>query len=251
MLLKNDEGFTLLEILVSMTILSLIMVVIVSGFHIGHRSWQRGERDIEVNQQLRVALDILISDIASAYNFRTRVQNQWITLFLGKPDRLMLVTTRTSHFSRRPQVGLSQVEYYIGDGVGDSAKGLVRREYPITNGEPFDDETGFIVPLLPWVSDVSFEFLYRKPLRRNESMKDQEEEWVEYWGGVSGDSVDDLRLSLHPGMDPEVSRESRRFLPHAVKITLEFGTNPYNEESSTEYVLPEIYVPIMAQGLYR
>jgi len=105
--------------------------------------------------------------------------------------------------------------------------------------------------LLPWVDEIQFEYLYRKPLRRNQSLSEVEEEWVEYWGGVTGDEIDDLRLAISPGMDPDVSRESRRFLPVAVKITLTFARHPLTEKEDEEFDLPPIVVPIHAKGIYR
>ena len=38
----NNDGFTLLEMLIAMTLLALLMVVLYSGLHLGIRSWQTG-----------------------------------------------------------------------------------------------------------------------------------------------------------------------------------------------------------------
>ncbi|MFC1851592.1 type II secretion system protein J [candidate division CSSED10-310 bacterium] len=246
-----SAGFTLLEVVVSMTILSMILAIIYSAFHLGHRAWERGERDIEFNQRLRIGLSFLVGDIASAYNYRMRVSNQWISLFLGKPDKLLFVSSLATHLTRRPEIGLHHISYFVQESSASQSGGLVREEFPITNGEPFEEESGETIMILPWVEEIYFEYLYRKPLHQSELLSDVEEEWVEFWGGVSGDSVDDLRLALHPGMDPNISRASRRFLPTAVRITLTFSQDQDDYSSKEPITMEPIVVPIGASGLYR
>jgi len=244
-----------LEVLVSMTILSLIMVVIVSAFHLGNRAWTRGERDIGKNQQLRFGLETLIRDISSTHNYRTKVSNQWVTLFIGKPDSLHFITTVAANISRSTNLGIYQIAYYVGSGDNGQGDGLVREEFPITNGAPFAEDVSSRINLLPFVEEVSFEYLYRKTVpqsRRGMQLStadDLEDEWVEYWGGVSGDEIEDLKLAIHPGMSPEMSRDSRRMPPRAVRITLRFGRDP-SDERSEAYTMAPFIVPIYAQTEY-
>lgn len=246
----GNNGFTLLEVLVSITILSLIIVVIYSAFMLGNKAWKRGERDIDVNQRFRIGLEILTRDISSAYRYRTRVSNNWIVLFIGKPERLMFISSLSTGLMREQEMGLHQVEYYLNQGSSDLGKGLLRKEFPITNSTPFDDEISEEKLILPWVTDIKFEYLYRKLNRKREKLSDTEEEWEDYWGGVSGDSIDDLRLAIQPGMDPEISRASRNFLPTAVRVTLTFERSDDKKEAIPQD-LPPIVIPILSHGTYR
>jgi len=45
------DGFTLLELLISMTILAMIVVIIFGAFRVGIRAWEKGEKDLGVRQR--------------------------------------------------------------------------------------------------------------------------------------------------------------------------------------------------------
>jgi general secretion pathway protein J len=63
--LKRGHGFTLLELLISLSILSVVVVLIMGTFRIGIRAWEKGEADIDAQQSYRAALDRLSQQIAS------------------------------------------------------------------------------------------------------------------------------------------------------------------------------------------
>ncbi len=62
---NSGKGFTLLELLISLTIVALIVVVIFGAFRIGIRAWEKGEEDIEVQQRRRIVLDLVKRQLAS------------------------------------------------------------------------------------------------------------------------------------------------------------------------------------------
>jgi len=59
-------GFTLLELLIAMTILGVVVVLLFGGLRIGVRAWEKGEAGIEDNQRQRVVLDLMRRQIVSA-----------------------------------------------------------------------------------------------------------------------------------------------------------------------------------------
>lgn len=61
----QKSGFTLLELLISLTIVSIIVVIVFGAFRIGVRAWEKGEKDVHVNQRLRIGLDRIKSQLAS------------------------------------------------------------------------------------------------------------------------------------------------------------------------------------------
>jgi len=48
---RGNRGFTLLELLISLTILSLVTVLIFGAFRMGIRAWEKGERNIDGRQR--------------------------------------------------------------------------------------------------------------------------------------------------------------------------------------------------------
>jgi prepilin-type N-terminal cleavage/methylation domain-containing protein len=55
----SDAGFTLLELLVAMTLLGLLMTVVFGGLRFGARAWERAETDSSGTDEIRLAQSIL------------------------------------------------------------------------------------------------------------------------------------------------------------------------------------------------
>ena len=60
-----DGGFTLLELLISMTLLVVILVVTMGAMRAGSRSVAAGERKMEAQERFRAVLAIMDAQIAS------------------------------------------------------------------------------------------------------------------------------------------------------------------------------------------
>jgi general secretion pathway protein J len=65
-LAAGRAGFTLLELLISLTILAVVIVLIFGALRIGIRAWEKGERDVELQQRKRVVFDLVRQQIHSA-----------------------------------------------------------------------------------------------------------------------------------------------------------------------------------------
>ena len=61
--MKSQAGFTLLEILVSMTLLAMLFVLLFGGLRFGMRAWERGTSSADAVDQVRVAQDLLRREI--------------------------------------------------------------------------------------------------------------------------------------------------------------------------------------------
>lgn len=61
----GNRGFTLLELLISLTILSLITLLVFGAFRIGIRAWEKGEKNIDGRQRERIVLDLIKRQLAS------------------------------------------------------------------------------------------------------------------------------------------------------------------------------------------
>ena len=64
---KIYNGFTLLEVLISITILALILAVIMGAMRLGSKAWETGNRKVEEIQRERISFDLLAEDIKSIY----------------------------------------------------------------------------------------------------------------------------------------------------------------------------------------
>jgi len=113
---SDSHGFTLIEILISLTIMSLIIVIISGAFRLGIKAWEKGEKDVDTRQRLRIVLDLVKHQLASACRQKVKIDGTSKTLFFGKAGSLGFV-------SRVPLIpehksGLSYVRYIIEDNNG-------------------------------------------------------------------------------------------------------------------------------------
>jgi general secretion pathway protein J len=61
----QDKGFTLLELVIALTIVAVIVVIVFGALRIGIRAWEKGERDVDIRQRQRIVLDLVKRQLAS------------------------------------------------------------------------------------------------------------------------------------------------------------------------------------------
>ena len=63
---QGKRGFTLVELLISMTLLSLIMIILTSIIDSAHRAWKEGQSRTEAFQSARTCLEIMARELTPA-----------------------------------------------------------------------------------------------------------------------------------------------------------------------------------------
>ena len=63
---RKTSGFTLLELIISLSILAVVIVIIFGAMRIGIRAWEKGEKNVESQQRKRVVFDLVKHQISSA-----------------------------------------------------------------------------------------------------------------------------------------------------------------------------------------
>lgn len=92
-LLKNHNGFTLMELLISVTILSIVAVIIGGSIRLGIRAWEKGEDEIESSQGLRVIFDRMNQKIKSIYPYKIEKDGKALIAFQGNLDTVWFVSS--------------------------------------------------------------------------------------------------------------------------------------------------------------
>ena len=141
MFTKQDSGFTLLELMISITILALILGVIFGAMRLGSRSWEVGEKRIDRLQRMRMTYDIISEDIKSvlpANLGRSTMKSicpegrgckQKAILFIGESDRIKFVTTNPGLDRSLNTSEYRVVSYYLGQHYGEDEKGVMMEEH--------------------------------------------------------------------------------------------------------------------------
>ena len=89
------SGFTLLELIIALSILSMVIVLIGRGFHLGINAWEKGESETRWTQRLRVLSGLMSQQLKSVYPYMVEIEDEKVILFKGETDSVLFVTTLT------------------------------------------------------------------------------------------------------------------------------------------------------------
>ncbi len=146
----GDEGFTLLEMLVAVTLVALLAVTLWGMMRIAISSWQRGTEFMDENQQHRATLDLVEKQMASLFplippmNLQTGAGTS--PIFSGSDTGMQFISVCSLRFRDNP--GLTWVSYdAIRGSEGDVA--LVAREMRYLGFDPNADTAGVFQEEVP------------------------------------------------------------------------------------------------------
>ena len=77
---KNQKGFSLIELMVVVVILSLIILGLVTFFTGGVRSWITGQNQLSAQRNARQAIDQMVREIREGNNFTIGPGNNSVTI---------------------------------------------------------------------------------------------------------------------------------------------------------------------------
>jgi len=217
--LLPEKGFTLLELILSIGILSIVLVTIYATLSMGSRTWEKGERDIEKIQRERVVMNLLSREIKSAFPYKVTPSelddHKEFYAFDGKEDSISFVSGVPLRGERG---GLSWLTFLVEEDLG-----LVVIERDALRADIFEERDSLnkddMEVLDQRVREIQFEYYQRKS---GKTEGEGEGEWEEKWDA-----------------------EKEGTLPHAVKVTLTIEDEGRQEDSETEPYFRELVIPLM------
>ncbi len=190
---RGQSGFTLLELLLAVTLLALIAVMLAGGLRLGARVWESGEERAQALARLELVQGFLRRQVSGARPLiMGRIASQPRYAFEGEPERLRLAVLAP------PQLGaggfylvtIERLPAKSGANEGDELRLDWRLYHPEMEDIGASDE-GTERVLLEGIERVKFS--YFGALRR-----DTERRWRERW-------------------------EDQRALPELVRLEIEFS----------------------------
>ncbi len=171
------RGFTLVEVMITLTILGFILLMIFGVFRLGLSAWEKGEGLKEDQQRARITSQLIARQVKSMvpYKIKTRKAEGDYLAFEGKARSVKFVSTLPL------KGGQSQGFVYViyefqKNGKGDGT--LLLYEERVLNRDfmkdPSKEETG--IPLMERLQEVRFEYY-----REEDTQKNEPGEWVEEW----------------------------------------------------------------------
>lgn len=215
---SRQYAFTLVELLISVSIFAIIGVVLYSSYRGGVVTWRRINSETALQQKLRYALDRISGDLRNMV-FLSNLP------FEGGADKIKFVSLGES--AANQGIDIARVSYYLSFDEEEATGGaIVRKEETIKNALSLE---------------VAEENLARKEIRETEPQKEQN---LLY--GVSELKFNYLAVYEESGEDEEKeyewldSWEEKEALPMGIKIEFTM-TNP--EDNSTISLSKRVYIP--------
>jgi len=203
-------GFTLIEMLLAITIFSLVIGVIFSSFRLGASSWEKGERDLELYQKIRAVTELMYREIRSCFPYTLTPgeldKHVKFYAFFGEPHTLKFVSSTNLYSALH---GLSYLEFWVKDGSGLMAGEDLALGEDLAERSLRDKDRSILVDAN--VKQIQFRYFDQKT-------KDEKGEWVQSWNPRT-----------------KVDRELR--LPAAVEVSIIFDMGN-GREFSQELVIP-------------
>lgn len=166
---RRARGFTLIEMLLALSIGAALLVAMFGGVRVGLAAWSRGEARAMTLEHGRTLAQVLGRAVAGTYPYRGApvVGAPVRIIFEGQPDRFTFVTLAPSIPALAPIT-------FTAVSLSRDEQGLAVRQLPLPNLEPVDRVAPVLVD--PTVIAVRFRYL-------------GEEDWKDRWDMTKEDSL--------------------------------------------------------------
>ena len=239
--IPSESGFTLIEMLVAVTLVAMMAVGLWSVFRISVRSWARGTEFIDKTQRHRSILDKVRKQMASAYPLNMAVDTSTDTLvdepvqpptvrgqmrinaplFNGTETVLSFVSLNSLRFQESP--GLTLVSYEVAlDSEGNYS--LVEREARYV-GQIYDaammPSISEAIPIFENLSSCTFEYF-------DPGNNDNTAEWIREWNGQERTQLPAAVSVTMISRDPQGNSLNRNMVVPIQAQVNDLRTNPVN-----------------------
>jgi hypothetical protein len=128
--------------------MSVVALIIGSGFRLGLRAWEQGEKEILETQRIRALSSLLSQQLKSVYPYKTKIDDKKVIVFEGESNSLIFVTS----FVGQDVAGFKWVKYSYED------RSLLYNEGILPDKKLPDSTTGEMEVMDEDLHEVKFEY---------------------------------------------------------------------------------------------
>ncbi|RFC32854.1 MAG: general secretion pathway protein J [Candidatus Nitrotoga sp. SPKER] len=184
-------GFTLLELLIAMSLLGFILVLLFGGMRLGARSWDAGEIRTENSTHLALLQGFLRRELSQVTPFHWKKKADMNLAFSGQPDNVKLVAPIAVRLGTGG-LFLISLELVQDNDIGQL---VMRRAIPDADSVDFTAlEKAEKIVLADHVKELSFSYF-------GVDTKDAEPQWRDQWG----------------------NRDTQQRLPYLIRVRVKFN----------------------------
>ncbi len=130
---ESAAGFTLMELLVSITVVSLLATGILFGWRVASAAWQKAGLHLEKQRKAQATHQLLQEQMASMVPYAARTSQGTLEVFFqGEPQAARFVSRYS--LVHRARAGLYRVEYQVA-AEANGAYQLLLNETPVAGPE--------------------------------------------------------------------------------------------------------------------
>jgi prepilin-type N-terminal cleavage/methylation domain-containing protein len=264
--IKNQVGFTLLELILAMSIVAIIVALGLGGIRLGISARDVGEQKVETYQRLRIISEQIKQKLQSTYpvfvsqkdgvaGVTVPNSSKRILAFEGNTDSIRFVTFATPMTASNQTTLTHEVKFYIGEHPETEQTGVILMERDISEGnvfsriEPPSDSIRYFL-LAENAAQLKFRYYQMKKLPPQEveggdkSTLKFSGQWVDRITINSFEQSQDSSSQSSPILDFE--KNNKISLPRAVEITIGVIPQPKpGEEGEGEGLEPVFSPPII------
>jgi len=127
------SGFTLLELIISLTIITMVVLVIYAAFAMGVRVWERQGQDTEEVRREEIMLRMLHDDFAAMAAYSTRLDGVDLSFLSGGGQTVFYATRNGFGAGRRGDKALFFACLFVHQELAGDGYSLYLLKYPEPN----------------------------------------------------------------------------------------------------------------------
>ena len=218
----TDDGFTLLELIVTLTILVIIIAFAFGAFRLGIKAWETGDERVDFFYRMKYLVDLMEKEISSGHPYYFRQNNESedkALAFRGFPNIMSFISSAKSSDLSLPTDKLRKVSFHFEE----DKKLLIMTEEIVQLYNPFSESSKKNIRsiiLAKNISDLRFRYYILHSTNRD---IENDGEWVENFSSN----------------EKNFNKEN---LPRAIEVTIAMQTQKeeINKNSKTFYLPPFI-----------